>query len=145
MEFRLSEEQEELRESVRRYASERLLDIAEEIEQSGEPPSHELVAEFADMGYLGINIAEQHGGAGLGNLEALLVIEELGKISSAVAFPPPSLKMSNVTEKRPSSSAVALNVFPPGAAMLRDVPGAAVPLTVKPLMFSTMPRTGILT
>jgi butyryl-CoA dehydrogenase len=87
MDFQLSEEQVELRDSVRRYANERLRDVAETIEQSGEPPDAGLVSEFADMGYLGINISEELGGAGLGNLEALLVIEELGRISSAVAFP----------------------------------------------------------
>ncbi len=87
MDFQLSEVQKELRESVRRYASERLLPIAEEIERSGKPPSSELVREFADMGYLGINISQSLGGQGLGNLEALLVLEELGRVSSAIAFP----------------------------------------------------------
>ncbi len=87
MDFQLTEEQKELRESVRRYARERLLPIAEEIEQSGEPPSRELVREFARMGYLGVNIPEELGGLGLGNLEALIVVEELGRVSSAVAFP----------------------------------------------------------
>jgi len=87
MNFQLNEEQVELRDSVRRYARERLLPLAEEIERSGEPPSHALVKEFAGMGYLGINIPESLGGQGLGNLEALLVIEELGRVSSAVGFP----------------------------------------------------------
>ena len=87
MDFQLSEEQKELRESVRRYASERLLPVAEEIERSGKPPAPDLVREFADMGYLGINIPQELGGQGLGNLEALLVLEELGRVSSAVAFP----------------------------------------------------------
>lgn len=87
MDFQLSEEQAELRDSVRRYARERLLDVAEEIETSGEPPSKELIREFAGMGYLGINVPESLGGQGLGNLEALIVIEELGRVSSAVGFP----------------------------------------------------------
>ncbi len=87
MNFQLSEEHRELRDSVRRYATERLLDVAEEIETSGNPPSHELIREFAEMGYLGINIPESLGGQGLGNLEALIVIEELGRVSSAVGFP----------------------------------------------------------
>ncbi len=87
MDFQLSDEQRELRDSVRRYAREKLLPLAESIEESGEPPSKEVVAEFAEMGFLGINIPEEFGGLGLGNLEALLVIEELGKVSSAVAFP----------------------------------------------------------
>jgi len=72
---------------VRRYAAERLIPIAEEIERSGDPPTSELVGEFADMGYLGINIAPELGGQGLGNLEALLVVEELGRISTAIGFP----------------------------------------------------------
>ena len=87
MDFQLSEEQKELRESVRRYTRERLLPLAEEIEQSGQPPSRELIGEFAEMGYLGINVPESLGGQGLGNLDALIVIEELGRASSAVAFP----------------------------------------------------------
>jgi len=87
MDFQLSEEQKELKESVRRYARERLLPMAEEIEQSGEPPSHDLVREFAEMGYLGINISENLGGQGLSNLDALIVVEELGRVSSAIAFP----------------------------------------------------------
>ena len=87
MDFQLTEEQIELRDSVRRYASERLIPIAEEIESSGEAPTRELVREFAEMGYLGVSIPPELGGQGLGNLEALLVVEELGRISSAVGFP----------------------------------------------------------
>jgi len=87
MDFQLSEEQTELKQSVRRYAKERLAPVAEEIERSGEPPSRELVLEFARMGYLGINVPEDLGGQGLGNLDALIVVEELGRVSSAIAFP----------------------------------------------------------
>ena len=87
MDFQLTDEQRELRETARKYARSRLLDIARECEERGEPPSHELVHEYAEMGFLGINVPEQYGGLGLGNLEALLVLEEFGRISSAVAFP----------------------------------------------------------
>ena len=87
MDFRLSPEQSELKDSVRRYAIERLTQIAAEIEKTGEPPSRDLIHEFAEMGYLGINIPEEYGGLGLGNLEALIVIEEVARISAAVAFP----------------------------------------------------------
>lgn len=87
MDFQLTEEQIELRDSVRRYASDRLLPLADEIEESGEPPTRELVREFAEMGYLGVSIPPELGGQGLSNLEALLVVEELGRVSSAVGFP----------------------------------------------------------
>lgn len=87
MDFQLTEEQKELQQAARKYARERLPKIAEEIERTGEPPSHELVREFAELGFLGINIPEQYGGMGLGNLEALIILEEFAQISSAVAFP----------------------------------------------------------
>lgn len=87
MDFQLSEEQSALQQAARRYARERLPDIARGLEESGHPPAPELVREYASLGFLGINVPEAYGGLGLGNLEALLVIEEFGKISSAVAFP----------------------------------------------------------
>ena len=87
MDFQLTPEQLELQETVRRYAREKLPPLAEHIEKTGEPPSHELVKEYADMGFLGVNIPEEFGGLGLGNLEALIVIEEVAKISAAIAFP----------------------------------------------------------
>jgi butyryl-CoA dehydrogenase len=87
MDFQLTDEQKALQETARKYARDKLPAIAQRIEESGEPPSHALIREFAEMGFLGINVAEKYGGLGLGNLEALLVIEEFGKISSAVGFP----------------------------------------------------------
>ncbi|NKB39087.1 MAG: acyl-CoA dehydrogenase [Gammaproteobacteria bacterium] len=87
MNFQLTDDQKQLQESARRFAREKLPVLAEEIEHSAEPPSHELIKEYADMGFLGINVPEELGGLGLGNLEALIVLEEFGQISSAIAFP----------------------------------------------------------
>ncbi|MEX2525807.1 MAG: acyl-CoA dehydrogenase family protein [Gammaproteobacteria bacterium] len=87
MDFRLTPEQQQLQDTVRRFARDKLPAAAEEIERTGEPPSPELVNEFAEMGLLGVNVSEELGGLGLGNLEALLVLEEVGQISAAVAFP----------------------------------------------------------
>jgi butyryl-CoA dehydrogenase len=87
MDFQLTDEQRSLQETARRYAQSRLSEIARHCEETGHPPEKELVREFAEMGFLGINVPEKFGGLGLGNLEALLVLEEFGKISSAVAFP----------------------------------------------------------
>jgi acyl-CoA dehydrogenase len=87
MDFRLSEEQQLLQEAARRFARECLIDTAKEIEHSGAPPDARLLREYADMGFLGINIPTRFGGLGLGNLEALIVLEQFAQISSAVAFP----------------------------------------------------------
>jgi butyryl-CoA dehydrogenase len=85
--FKLTDEQRSLQEAARTYARARLPAIARECEESGHPPDSALLREFAGMGFLGINVPERYGGLGLGNVEALLVLEEFGKISSAVAFP----------------------------------------------------------
>jgi butyryl-CoA dehydrogenase len=87
MDFSLTEEQIALKESARRFAREVLKPIAEEIEASGEPVSTELRRRMASLGFLGVNVSESCGGLGLGNLEALMVLEEFAKVSSAVAFP----------------------------------------------------------
>jgi butyryl-CoA dehydrogenase len=87
MDFQLNEQQQQLRETARRYSREQLPDIAEEIERTGVPPGKTLLRKYAEMGFLGINIPERFGGLGLGNLDALIVLEQFAQISSAVAFP----------------------------------------------------------
>jgi len=87
VDFRLNDEQLALQAAARKYVRERLMPLAPETERSGAPPSHELIREYAEMGFLGINVDSRYGGLGLGSLEALLVLEEFGKCSSALAFP----------------------------------------------------------
>lgn len=87
MDFRLTEEQLALQAAARRYVRDRLLPLAAQIDRDDVAPPRALVREYAAMGFLGINVGQAHGGLGLGNLEALLVLEEFAKCSSALAFP----------------------------------------------------------
>ena len=87
MDFTLTEEQRALQDTARRFARQELKPLAETIEASGEPVPPEFRQRLASLGFLGINVAERYGGLGLGNFEALLVLEEFAKISSAAAFP----------------------------------------------------------
>lgn len=87
MDFRLSDDQAQLQEAARSFAQAELPEVAAELERDNVPPSRELVKRYAEMGFLGINVPGDLGGLGLGNLEALVVIEEFAKVSSAVAFP----------------------------------------------------------
>lgn len=87
MDLRLNDDQLALQAAARKYVRERLLPLAQETERTGAPPSRELIREYAEMGFLGINVAPDYGGLGLGNLEALLVLEEFAKCSAALAFP----------------------------------------------------------
>jgi acyl-CoA dehydrogenase len=87
VDLRLTDEQLALQAAARKYARERLAPLAQETERTGAPPARALIREFAEMGFLGINIEPRYGGLGLGNLEALLVLEEFAKCSAALAFP----------------------------------------------------------
>lgn len=87
MNFQLTDEQRSLQEAARAYARAKLPAIARECEETGHAPDQSVLRDFAAMGFLGINVPERYGGLGLGNVEALLVLEEFGKVSSAVAFP----------------------------------------------------------
>ncbi|PCJ25344.1 MAG: butyryl-CoA dehydrogenase [SAR86 cluster bacterium] len=87
MDFVLSDEQQALQQSVRQFAQKELPDIAREVERSDEPPGIELRKRYAELGYLGVNLDSKYGGGGMSHLDAVLVLEELAKVSIAVAFP----------------------------------------------------------
>ena len=87
MDFQLNEQQRMLQETARRFARSELPALAREIEANDEPPGLELRKRYADMGFLGANLATEYGGSGLSHFDAVLVLEELAKVSVAVAFP----------------------------------------------------------
>lgn len=87
MDFRLTEDQQALQETARRFAREELTALADKLEAEDEPVPLAMRHRFAEMGFLGINMPEAYGGLGLGHLDALIVLEEVAKVSPAVAFP----------------------------------------------------------
>ncbi|MFM0268135.1 acyl-CoA dehydrogenase family protein [Paraburkholderia sediminicola] len=87
MNFVLSEFQLQLEDSVRRFARKELPAIGKWMEETAEPSPPELVRQFADMGWLGMNLPVEYGGQGAQPIDALIVLEELAKISPAAAFP----------------------------------------------------------
>ena len=87
MNFNLSEEQKTLQNSVRKFAQTELPEIAKQIETTGHPPNMEIRKRFGELGYLGVNLSAKYGGSGGSHLDAVIVLEELAKISIAVAFP----------------------------------------------------------
>lgn len=87
MEFRLTPEQQQLRDTARRFAQAELPGLANEIEERHEPLPREWMKRFASLGYLGINLPAGYGGHGMSHLDAVLVLEEFAKVSPAVAFP----------------------------------------------------------
>ena len=87
MDFTLSNEQIELQDTVRKFAKNELTAVAAQIELTGKPPNKKIIQKFSDMGFLGVNLPQKYGGLGMSNFEAVLVLEEVAKISIALAFP----------------------------------------------------------
>ncbi|MFD2766233.1 acyl-CoA dehydrogenase family protein [Micromonospora eburnea] len=85
MDFRLSEEQEALRESVRDFAREVVAPaVAEHYEQHTFP--YEIIRQMGKMGLFGLPFPEQHGGMGGDYFALCLALEELARVDSSVAI-----------------------------------------------------------
>ncbi|MDB4997640.1 MAG: Butyryl-CoA dehydrogenase [Myxococcaceae bacterium] len=76
MDFDLTEEQRLVRDTARDFATREIAPKAAEIDKSGRWPA-EVVAKMGELGFLGMAIPEEYGGAGLDNLSYSLVMEEI--------------------------------------------------------------------
>ena len=85
MNFDLSEEHELLRRTVREFADERIAPVAEELDREHRFP-YEIVADLAELGLMGIPVAEEYGGAGGDTLGYAIAVEELTRVDSSVAI-----------------------------------------------------------
>jgi isovaleryl-CoA dehydrogenase len=83
--FGLPPEIEEIRQQVRRFASEQIAPRAAEIDRSNEFP-RDLWPALGAQGLLGITVPERYGGAGLGYLAHVIVMEEISRASGAVGL-----------------------------------------------------------
>ncbi len=81
MNLALSDEQELLREAARGALSRiRTLEAARQALEEGPSALPDLWPTVVEAGWPGLLIGEQHGGAGLGAFDALLVAEECGRV-----------------------------------------------------------------
>jgi alkylation response protein AidB-like acyl-CoA dehydrogenase len=85
MDFRLSEEQDLLRRSVREFAETEMRPHVREWDQDQHFPI-ELMPKLAALGLLGIQFPEQYGGAGMTALDYCICIEELARVDPGVAL-----------------------------------------------------------
>jgi isovaleryl-CoA dehydrogenase len=83
--FGLGEELEEIRQQVRRFASEQIAPRAAQIDRSNEFP-RDLWPALGSQGLLGITVPERFGGADLGYLAHVIVMEEISRASGAVGL-----------------------------------------------------------
>ena len=80
MDNRLSEEQEQLRDSARKFMDEYCTgEFVRAMEQSELGYSPEMWQQMAEMGWLAISLPEDCGGLGLGVLDQVILAKELGR------------------------------------------------------------------
>jgi short/branched chain acyl-CoA dehydrogenase len=85
IDFTLSEEQEELRATVERFARETVAPVIGDLYERGEFP-YEIVAAMGKMGLFGLPFPEEHGGMGGDYFTLCLALEELARVDSSVAI-----------------------------------------------------------
>src|ERR1700751_3938710 len=85
MSFGLGEAADALRESVRRFAEDRIAPRAAEIDRTNSFP-RALWPEMGALGLHGITVEEEWGGAGLGYLEHVIAMEEVSRASASIGL-----------------------------------------------------------
>ena len=85
MDFRLTEEQELLRRTVRDFAETEIRPHVREWDETQHFPS-EVMPRLAALGLLGIQFPEAYGGAGMTALDYCICIEELARVDPALAL-----------------------------------------------------------
>ena len=83
--FQLGDTVDLLRETIRNFADDEIAPRAAEIDQSNEFPM-DLWGKMGDLGLLGITVAEEFGGADMGYLEHVVVMEEISRASASVGL-----------------------------------------------------------
>src|SRR3954462_11884620 len=85
MDFQLSEEQQQIKYSIREFAESEIRPHVMECDETQHFPE-ELRPKLAELGLMGVLFPEQYGGAGMGYVEYATIIEELGRVDGSVGL-----------------------------------------------------------
>ena len=85
MDFQLSDEQQQLRKSVREFAEREILPHVMEWDEAAKFPL-EIVKELGRLGLMGIIFPAEYGGADMGYVEYAMAIEELSRVDGSVGI-----------------------------------------------------------
>ncbi len=85
MQFELSEDQQQVKMSVREFAVAEIAPHVHEWDETQHFPV-ELVPKLAELGLMGVIFPEEYGGAGMGYIEYATIIEELSRVDGSVGI-----------------------------------------------------------
>jgi len=83
--FELGESAEMVRDTTRAFSQKEIAPRAAEIDRSNEFP-RDLWPRLGELGLLGITVAEEDGGSGLGYIEHVIAMEEISRASASVGL-----------------------------------------------------------
>ncbi len=84
MDFSFTKEQEMLRKAVREFAQKKIAPYADEWDAKNYFPYEEVVKPMGELGFFGTVIPEEYGGEGMGFVEAMIVTEEIARVSPSL-------------------------------------------------------------
>ena len=84
MDFTYTEEQEMVRELAATFAKNYVAPLSEQMDIDNTMPHH-IVEKMAELGFMGINVPEEYGGAEMDEVSKALVIMEIAKVDASVA------------------------------------------------------------
>jgi len=85
VDFQLADEQKEIQRSVREFAEKEIRPHVMEWDERQQFP-HEVIGKLGPMGLMGVVFPAEYGGAGLGYVEYVTVIEELSRVDGSVGI-----------------------------------------------------------
>ena len=89
MDMKLTDEQSQLQDGARRFMDEECsMDFVREIEKGDLGFSRDMWKQMAELGWLGLDLPEDHGGLELGILDLTILLRELGRHICPTPFIP---------------------------------------------------------
>jgi len=85
LDFQLTEEQLQLKKSLREFAEREILPNVMKWDEAGTFPI-DVVKELGKMGVMGVIFPTEYGGAGLGYVEYVIAIEEMSRVDGSVGI-----------------------------------------------------------
>src|SRR5512139_2091895 len=80
--FPFTEEHESIRQAARNFAQKEIAPVAAEFDETGEFP-YPTIKKMGEMGFMGIEVPEEYGGAGMDTLAYVLALEEICKVDAS--------------------------------------------------------------
>jgi len=85
MDFQFTEEQEQLKRSVRQFAESEIRPHVMEWDEKSEFPLS-VIKQLGKMGLMGVVFPSEYGGAGLGYVDYVVAVEELSRVDGSVGI-----------------------------------------------------------